>query len=117
MAGFFIDENLPELLVEALSGRGHTASSVSRERINGFADPDVLSFAVRRDLIVVTADLDFADINVYPVGSHSGIVVLRLPDFTPAAMAVRLLEAIDLHPNLHGCLLVVQRRRTRIRRP
>jgi hypothetical protein len=42
------------------------------------------SFRVRRVMAIVTADMDFADIVRFRPRTHSGIVVLRVPNTLPA---------------------------------
>jgi predicted nuclease of predicted toxin-antitoxin system len=78
MAGRFkLDENLPRdaeaLIIEA----GHEVETVLGERLGGGPDSDVFDAASAEDRILVTLDLDFADIRRYPPSNHPGIWVLR----------------------------------------
>jgi len=59
---FKLDENLP---------------TVSEERLGGSADSRVLNACRNEARILITFDADFADIRLYPPGSHPGIWVLR----------------------------------------
>ena len=76
-ARFKLDENLPRDALIFLAGAGHDAHSVSDERLGGGADAGVLEACLNEDRILVTLDLDFADIRAYPPSEHRGIWVLR----------------------------------------
>jgi predicted nuclease of predicted toxin-antitoxin system len=74
---FKIDENLPAECVKLFAEAGFPADTVEEEHVSG--SEDVVHFArcVLEERILVTLDLDFANIPAYPPGSHAGIVVLR----------------------------------------
>jgi predicted nuclease of predicted toxin-antitoxin system len=61
------------LLVDA----GHDADSVDDESLGGSSDSRVIAACLNEDRILVTLDLDFADIRAYPPSSHRGIWVRR----------------------------------------
>ncbi len=42
-------------------------------------DEEIVKYAKENKLILVTRDVEFANILRYPGGSHVGIIVLRLP--------------------------------------
>jgi len=77
---FKVDENLPSDLVEVLREGGHDAASAHDEGLGGASDPRLLDAATSEGRVLMTFDLDFADVRAYPPGSHRGIVVFRLPD-------------------------------------
>jgi predicted nuclease of predicted toxin-antitoxin system len=77
---FKLDENLPADLAVVLNKEGHDAVNVRQEGLSGEDDSVVLKVATEEGRIVLTFDLDFADIRKYPPGSHSGIAVFRLHD-------------------------------------
>ncbi len=76
------------------------------------------SGAQRDGSIVVTFDEDFADARMYPVGSHAGVIRLRVwpttIENTEAALA-RLFDAVS-DEDLRGSLVIIDQRRIRIRR-
>ena len=76
------------------------------------------SEAQRDGSIVVTFDEDFADARMYPVGSHAGVIRLRVwpttIENTEAALA-RLFEAVG-DEDMRGSLVIIDQRRIRIRR-
>lgn len=75
-----LDENLPKALEDLLRAGGHDVTTVPQENLSGSGDPRVLDAATGEDRLLMTFDMDFADIRQYPVGSHAGIVVFRLRD-------------------------------------
>jgi predicted nuclease of predicted toxin-antitoxin system len=74
---FKVDENLPTEYASILRGSGFEADTVSDEKLSGAAD-SVLSERCRsEDRVLMTLDLDFANVQAYPPKSHPGIVVFR----------------------------------------
>jgi predicted nuclease of predicted toxin-antitoxin system len=74
---FKIDENLPAECAFLFRDAGFAAATVPEEKLSG-ADDSVLFDRCRvESRVLITLDLDFADVQTYPPGSHSGIVVLR----------------------------------------
>lgn len=74
---FKVDENLPRDAQALLLTAGHDAHSVNDESLGGSSDSRILDVCLREDRILVTLDLDFADVRDYPPSSHVGIWVLR----------------------------------------
>ncbi len=76
-ARFKLDENLPRESQTLLGQAGHDSHSVIEEGLEGGSDPKVLEACLSENRILVTLDLDFADLRLYPPSSHHGIWVLR----------------------------------------
>ena len=77
---FKLDENMPADLAGWLRAEGHDVADVVEEGLAGEDDRPVAKVATAEGRILLTFDLDFADIRHYPPGSHAGIVVFRLQD-------------------------------------
>ena len=115
---FKIDENLPADVADLLWARGHDADTVGQEDLAGADDTEIYAICQREERIIITLDLDFADIRQYPPEQGAGIVVLRLErqrkehvlKFLP-----RLLQLLETE-SLTGCLCIMDEIRTRIRR-
>ena len=74
---FKIDENLPAECALIFRDAGFEAATVADQKLSG-ADDSVLFERCRSESrVLVTLDLDFANVQAYPPGSHSGIVVVR----------------------------------------
>ncbi|MEE9602948.1 MAG: DUF5615 family PIN-like protein [Thermoguttaceae bacterium] len=78
MGKFKVDENLPTEAVDVLRDAGHDAMSVVDQQMGGRPDTDIAAVCRQEDRVVVTLDLDFADIRAYPPADYPGIIVLRL---------------------------------------
>ena len=75
-----LDENILHRLVLLLRAAGHDVMDVTEENLSGASDPFVVKIAAAEDRVLMTFDKDFADIRQYPIGTHAGIIVFRLPD-------------------------------------
>jgi predicted nuclease of predicted toxin-antitoxin system len=74
---FKLDENLPRNAAVLLQQAGHDVHTALAEQLGGNPDPRVFSAAQAEERVLVTFDLDFSDIRVYPPAGHHGIWVLR----------------------------------------
>ena len=77
MARFKLDENLPRDAAEMLRNAGHEADTVLDEVLGGRPDPEVFDACQAEGRLLVTFDLDFADIRQYPPSEHAGVWILR----------------------------------------
>ncbi len=114
---FKIDENLPVDIKPMLEEAGHDASTVLDQYLGGRADSVIASVCQREARVLMTLDLDFANIRAYPPEQYSGLVVLRLKhQDTPHVLSImrRLLNLFTTEP-LEGRLWIVEEERTRIR--
>jgi predicted nuclease of predicted toxin-antitoxin system len=114
---FKVDENLPSEAAAVLRDNGHDARTVLEENLGGATDATVMAAAASEERIMITLDLDFADIRIYPPGDVVGIIVLRpaTQDRTSVLrsveQAVRLLETEQIEHRLW----VLEESRLRIR--
>jgi predicted nuclease of predicted toxin-antitoxin system len=74
---FKLDENLPRNAEVLLQQAGHDVHTVLAEQLGGNPDPRVFGASQAEERVLVTFDLDFSDIRVYPPAGHHGIWVLR----------------------------------------
>jgi len=117
MSKFKVDENLPTAAAELLASAGHDAVTVGDQHMVGEADTNVAIVCQREARAVVTLDLDFADIRVYPPSDYAGIIVLRLARLDkPRVLSVlqRLLPVLE-HEPLAGKLWIVEETSVRVR--
>jgi predicted nuclease of predicted toxin-antitoxin system len=114
---FKLDENLPRRVGPALRDLGHDVETAESEGLAGAEDPDLLMACTLEDRILVTLDLDFADIREYPPSTHRGIWVLRPPaqafeNILIVVLAGIRLTAVEIPT---GQLWVIDEKRVRIR--
>jgi len=74
---FKLDENLPTAIKKILVEDGHDALTVLDQKLGGQDDPTVYAVCNTENRMLVTLDLDFADIRQYAPGTHAGIWILR----------------------------------------
>jgi predicted nuclease of predicted toxin-antitoxin system len=72
-----VDENLPAECSGILSHGDFEADTIADERLTGAADEVVAAKSQAEGRVLVTLDLDFANIRAYPPGEYAGIIVLR----------------------------------------
>jgi predicted nuclease of predicted toxin-antitoxin system len=114
---FKIDENLPVELAGELIVAGHEAVTVDDQQLVGSNDFNLSETCKSEGRVLVTLDLDFADIRTYPPENYSGLIVLRLgrqDKLHVLGIFRKLLNAIGREP-LEGHLWIVEENRIRIR--
>lgn len=117
MIAFKLDENLPTEAVALLQQEGHDVSSVVMQGLGGHADPEVSRVCRNEGRVLVTLDVDFANVQNYPPGDYPGIIVLRLAR-QGRRQVLAVLSALlgQLDPaTLSGKLWIVEESRIRIR--
>jgi predicted nuclease of predicted toxin-antitoxin system len=115
---FKLDENMPLAFQEVLSAKGHDVSSVYDQGLRGKIDPIVAEVCKEENRVLVTLDLDFADIREFPPDELAGVIVLRLKMQSPSQVTSafdRVLEAMRTR-SAAGSLWVVDESRIRVRR-
>ena len=114
---FKLDENLPAEVVDVLRAAGHEAETVSEEGLAGAKDPQVLAACQAESRVLVTLDLDFADVRKYSPEEHKGIIVLRLHSQSRRSVLEairRILPLMNAEP-LSGYLWIVDETQVRLR--
>lgn len=98
---FKVDENLPAEVVKLLADAGHDGISVLSQKMSGKPDGKVASVCAAESRALITLDLDFADIRIYPPASYPGIIVLRprqQDKHSVLAIIVRLIPILPTQP-------------------
>mgnify|MGYP001609106253 CR=1 FL=1 len=75
---FKLDENIHPEVAELLRQHGHDALTVWDQSMRGRPDADLAKVCQNEGRVLVTLDLDFADIRAYPPAQYLGLMVLRL---------------------------------------
>lgn len=86
---FKLDENIPADVAAHLRSIGHDAETVLEEDLGGAVDENLIEVSRSESRILVTLDLDFADIRLYPPASNEGVWVLR-----PRSQSIRNILAL-----------------------
>lgn len=117
MPRFKVDENLPAELSVLLKSSGHDAVSVLDQHLSGARDDRLAQVCQRERRVLLTLDLDFADIRAYPPAESRGVVVLRLEHQDKAHVIEtvrRILPLLEREPT-EGRLWIVDERKVRMR--
>ncbi|MGH7427627.1 MAG: DUF5615 family PIN-like protein [Gemmatimonadales bacterium] len=67
-----LDENLPREACTLGRERGVDVATVQEEGLGGAADAPLLATCIRENRVLVTLDLDFADVRQYRPGAVPG---------------------------------------------
>ncbi len=114
---FKIDENLPVEVADLLRTAGYDAQTVFDERLVGHPDTHIADAVRQERRVLITLDLDFADIRAFPPKDYTGLIVLRLAmQDKPSVLAViaRVIRLLKTEP-LTGLLWIVDETAVRIR--
>ncbi|HXG35199.1 MAG TPA: DUF5615 family PIN-like protein [Bryobacteraceae bacterium] len=115
-----LDQNVPRLVGQFLRLRRPEwrVLHASEVGLAGAADERIFQWAQQERAIVITFDEDFADARMYPLGSHAGVIRLRVwpttVEQTQQALE-RLLENVA-DEDLPGSLVIIDRERIRVRK-
>ncbi|TEU17175.1 MAG: hypothetical protein E3J21_09050 [Anaerolineales bacterium] len=114
---FKIDENLPVEIAELLWTVGYDAMTVIEQELRGGDDAFISATCLREGRILVTLDLDFADVRAYPPQQFPGFMVLRVRRQDKRhliAVFQRAIPLIEQEPVEHR-LWIIEESRVRIR--
>lgn len=87
---FLADENIAPSVSRALRDAGHDVIEV-RRNYPSVPDRKVIEIAKQEGRIIVTHDVDFGNVLEYPVETHSGVILLRYQNQTPAVVSKALI--------------------------
>jgi predicted nuclease of predicted toxin-antitoxin system len=111
---FKLDENMPARAAAVLREAGHDVITVLEQGLGGVSDVVAACAAEKR--IIVTLDLDFADMRSYGSSDAPGIIVLRLPSQDVGliqSVILRALVEIEREP-LAGGIWILEPHRVRV---
>ncbi len=118
MASFLVDENLPGSLARHLQGLGHEAVHAFDVKLQGGSDEALVAYASSHGLAIITCDKGLANLRRFPLGSHRGIIVSRLPDELlvdeKTSLIVKAIASLD-PAELDGSLVVIGKGTLRVR--
>lgn len=115
-----LDQNVPRAIAAWLRARRPQwmvfhASDVG---LSGQHDETLFAWAQQRGALIITFDEDFADQRAFPLGSHSGIIRLRVwpttIEETQRALDRLLAEVPDVE--ISRSLVIIDREAIRVRR-
>jgi predicted nuclease of predicted toxin-antitoxin system len=118
MSKFLADVGVAPRIVDWLRASGHDARHLAEENLHRLPDGEIFEKARRERRVLLTFDLDFAEIVALSGGADVSVVLFRLEDtrvdFVLSRLAAVLRESGGLLAS--GVILIVEDSRHRIRR-
>lgn len=115
---FLLDANIPYSAKEIFNER-YQVFHVRDLKLESAADDEIIDWAKRNKSVLITRDLDFANILNYPPQKHSGIVVLRIPHYYSSKEIKKVLKEFISEiklDKLFKTLVIVEDGRIRIKK-
>jgi predicted nuclease of predicted toxin-antitoxin system len=110
------DECVYQATVEFLRGLSYDVVTVQELGLEGAKDVTIIQQAVALERALLTWDMDFSSILLYPPAQYLGIVVLKMTPQTTHAVHSVLSQALSDAKDLRHALLVVAKNKYRLRR-
>mgnify|MGYP001593457626 FL=1 len=76
---FFLDENIPLSVLDFIASFGFKVDHVKNIGMHGARDKQIAEYAKKQKAVLITKDLEFGNLLIYPSGSHYGLLILKLP--------------------------------------
>ena len=118
MTKFLADENIPPAVVEFLRNKGLDVKEIRGLRTPSPLDAAIMELAHQEERALLTFDKHFANILLYPIMGHYGVIRIRIhpPLLSDIIQALeQFLKKFDLGM-LRGTLIVLERDGFRVRR-
>jgi predicted nuclease of predicted toxin-antitoxin system len=115
---FKVDESLHVEVADLLRGQDHDTVTVFDQGLRGRGDHDIADMCRSENRVLLSLDLDFSNILMFPPENYPGLIVLRLRSRGRAAVR-RIVTRVTDHLNkepLAGRLWIVDEHRIRIHR-
>jgi predicted nuclease of predicted toxin-antitoxin system len=118
MVKFLADVGVAPRIVDWLRANGYDARHLAEENLHRLSDGEIFQKATREQRVLLTFDLDFAEIVALSGSAEVSVILFRLKDtrvdFVLSRLAAILRESGHLLPS--GVILLVEDTRHRIRR-
>ncbi len=114
-----LDENLSRHLKPVLIELGHDVLTAADENLLSHPDTEVARAAKEEQRMLLTLDVEFADLRKYPPGSHPGVILFRPLSLSPISVNAFITDFVrrtDLE-RLTACVAVVDPVHVRVRYP
>ena len=113
---FLLDQSTDARLIAYLRTHGHDATRIAKEHPAGLPDVQVLAIAHAEGRILVTDDRDFGELVFRLRQPHSGVIYLRLGEYSELETKIERLEhVLARYGDQLDHFLFVTRRGIRIR--
>ena len=87
-----LDENLSQNQAAILREQGHDAVAVAEIGLSGQPDENIRAFAIEENRVLITLDVDFANLLRFPTAGTLGVVRLKIHPPTEKAIRDQISE-------------------------
>jgi predicted nuclease of predicted toxin-antitoxin system len=111
-----VDENVPKRVREWLKENGFDTTNVSETRLKMAKDHTIAEYAAENNMVILTLDLDFAQIYHTLKKGALSVIVIRANPATPSNILETLIvghQKINLHEN-QSRLIIITKKKIRI---
>lgn len=118
MPKFLLDENVPPAIGVFLQNLDFDVVHAKDSGMLGASDNQIMDLARQEERTLITFDKHFADLVLYPPGTHWGVIRIRIhpPLLSDVIQALQqFLKQFDLS-TIQGTLIVLENNGFRIRR-
>src|SRR5574341_1169201 len=94
-------------------------TTLFRSNLRGASDDEIFKFAQNEKAVILTGDMGFGNLLRFPIGSHSGIVIVHFPnEVSTAELNQQISIAFDklIEDDIKKNLDIIEPGRIRIRR-
>ena len=77
---FFLDTNIPYSALEIFKNLNLEYQHARDAGLSRAGDKEIMDCAIKNKSILVSKDLGFANITLFPPKSHQGLIILRFPN-------------------------------------
>ncbi|MBI5002713.1 DUF5615 family PIN-like protein [Candidatus Woesearchaeota archaeon] len=114
----FLDENISLLLVFELQKLGFEVEHAISVGLRGAKDGEIAQYAKKQKAILVTKDIEFGSLLLYPKGTHYGLIILRFPCYFTTPLILKHLKIFLINgeeKDLMGKMAIVEIGKYRVR--
>jgi predicted nuclease of predicted toxin-antitoxin system len=118
MLKFFADECISPVTVSFLKKHGYKAEHTEDLKMFAAKDSEILDYTAKKDMILITQDLDFSALLALSGSSHPGVITLRLKFPSPENVNSSLKKLLDsrTEEQIKGYLIILEETKIRFRR-
>ena len=105
-------------VLHMLQALGHEGVRCSEVGLSRAADIEILAYAQTHGLILISTDLDFADLVMMCQQPCPGMILLRLDNPSSEVMCIRIQAALGAlaEDEVCGSIVIIQRNKVRTRK-
>jgi len=115
---FLANVGISRSTVQTLRDSGHDVLHLPEQGLQRLPDREILKRGIDKGRVILTFDLDFADLLALGVQKSPSVIIFRLRNETPMSVNPRLMEVLsERQAELEsGALIMVEDSRYRMRR-